>query len=336
MLYSVQFLRGIAALMVVMEHTAFKGSQYNIESLSWFHVGFTGVDLFFIISGFIMCYTTHNKNISFNKFLVNRFERILPLYWILTILALSVYLIAPHLINSSGGKTGIIESFFLIPNGNKFLIQNGWTLSYEFYYYFIFSLFLIITSTKILRYFSISLTLILLVILGYFTKPLSPLFNFLTNTLLIEFSYGIVAFLLFKKINIKFSLLLIIIGLLGITHLNISNNDDIYNNRAFYAGLPMFLIFIGLINLEFIFKKSKNMVFRFFESLGNSSYSLYLIHPFALSPTAIILNKLNITNNYIFTISLITTSLLAGYATYSIIEKNITNFFRKQKHINNY
>lgn len=69
MLYSVHFLRGIAALMVVMEHTVFKGSQYNIESLNWFHVGFTGVDLFFIISGFIMRYTTHNKNISFKKIL---------------------------------------------------------------------------------------------------------------------------------------------------------------------------------------------------------------------------------------------------------------------------
>ena len=56
-----------------------------------------------------------------------------------SVFALIVFLISPNLINSSGGETGIFESFFLIPNGSKFLINNGWTLSYEFYYYFIFS-----------------------------------------------------------------------------------------------------------------------------------------------------------------------------------------------------
>ena len=54
MLYSIQFLRGIAALLVVMAHTAHKGNIYNTETLSWFHIGGSGVDLFFIISGFIL------------------------------------------------------------------------------------------------------------------------------------------------------------------------------------------------------------------------------------------------------------------------------------------
>lgn len=72
MLYSIQFLRGIAALLVVMAHTAHKGNIYNTETLSWFHIGGSGVDLFFIISGFIMCYTTHNKNLTIISFLTLR------------------------------------------------------------------------------------------------------------------------------------------------------------------------------------------------------------------------------------------------------------------------
>ncbi|MFQ1045286.1 acyltransferase family protein [Acinetobacter sp. NIOH-H-8] len=64
MLYSVQFLRGIAALMVVISHTSFKGQQYSVDTLQWYHIGGSGVDLFFIISGFIMCYTTYNRPLA--------------------------------------------------------------------------------------------------------------------------------------------------------------------------------------------------------------------------------------------------------------------------------
>ena len=104
MLYSVQFLRGIAALMVVISHTSFKGQQYSVDTLQWYHIGGSGVDLFFIISGFIMCYTTYNKKVNFLNFMRNRFIRIIPLYWVLSFFALIVFLISPNLINSSGGE----------------------------------------------------------------------------------------------------------------------------------------------------------------------------------------------------------------------------------------
>ena len=119
MIISVQFLRAIAALFVVISHISLKGLQYNINSFQWFHIGGSGVDLFFIISGFIMCYTTHNRNISFTKFIFARCKRILPLYWLVTLLALVVYIVAPSLVNSSGGEKSIFASFTLITNGDK-------------------------------------------------------------------------------------------------------------------------------------------------------------------------------------------------------------------------
>jgi hypothetical protein len=103
---------------VLLHHAAWKGVQYSTDPLSWFHVGSAGIDLFFIISGFIMCFATENKHQqkgSFRKFIKNRVLRIIPLYLILTTVALIVYIIYPEKVNSTGGKTSIIDSYFLIP-----------------------------------------------------------------------------------------------------------------------------------------------------------------------------------------------------------------------------
>ena len=99
------------------------------------------MELFFIISGFIMCHTTQSSQGRWKDvghFMVNRFTRILPLYWLLTALALVVFLIAPDKVNSSGGDTKIWQSFLLVPSEGKFLIMNGWTLTYEFFFYLLF------------------------------------------------------------------------------------------------------------------------------------------------------------------------------------------------------
>lgn len=87
MIYSVQYMRAIAALIVVVSHSAWKGEQYSSDPLSFFNVGGAGVDLFFIISGFIMCHTVENKQIKILSFIKARIRRIIPIYWVLTTLA---------------------------------------------------------------------------------------------------------------------------------------------------------------------------------------------------------------------------------------------------------
>ncbi|MCB2141179.1 acyltransferase, partial [bacterium] len=65
----------------------------------------------------------------------------MPLYWLLSLCALVLYIIMPDKINTGGGETNVLLSFFLIPlpPNQAFLLKNGWTLSYEYYFYFIFS-----------------------------------------------------------------------------------------------------------------------------------------------------------------------------------------------------
>ncbi|WP_313159776.1 acyltransferase family protein, partial [Mixta calida] len=139
MIISVQLLRALAAIMVVMHHITIKAGQYHNNALSGFHIGEFGVDLFFIISGYIMCYTTEGKKIVPWVFIQRRIKRIIPLYWVMTAIALAVYLVAPAMVNASGGETSILASWTLFPLGKKLLVNNGWTLSYEFLFYLTFA-----------------------------------------------------------------------------------------------------------------------------------------------------------------------------------------------------
>ncbi|TCT91864.1 peptidoglycan/LPS O-acetylase OafA/YrhL [Gibbsiella quercinecans] len=313
--------------MVVIYHAEIKGEQYQVGSLSSFHIGYFGVDLFFIISGFIMCYTTYNKNIAFTGFMFSRIRRILPLYWLMSFAALFIYLIKPGLVNSSGGVTSIWASFSLIPNGDRYLVSNGWTLSYEFWFYFIFGLALFFP--KKYNLFIVGSLILCMMTIGNTVKPDNEFIKFITNNLLFEFLLGVISFYILrcKKLSKGIYLFLILISLLSLLYQNLYGVINNYFGRSFYAGIPMCMLFIGFVGLEkFFISQHTQKVFSFLEMLGNSSYSLYLSHGFVLSPIAIILNKFSITNySFLFSSILIFSAIVVGWLCYRFLEVPITN-----------
>lgn len=330
MLNSIQILRAIAALLVLFSHVIHKIIQKNFENISSFDIGASGVDLFFIISGFIMCFTCEGKNITFVDFTKNRIIRIIPLYWILTTAALFIFLIKPELINSSGGDTSIIDSYFLLPSGEKFLIQNGWTLSYEFYFYFIFALFLIFNINYYYKQVAVITTLLLLVVLGFFYENKNPYILFTTNEIILEFCLGILCYIFYKKFHLNNVIAFFLIAI-GVILLFMFQHNVQLNLRSLYYGLPMTLIFIGFINLENILSKNKSIPLNFLKKIGDSSYSLYLVHPFVISLTAIIFIKANLSNYIIFFTITVLTSIIISYYIFKLIELPTHNILKKFK-----
>jgi peptidoglycan/LPS O-acetylase OafA/YrhL len=327
MFVSIQYLRALAAIMVVLAHTSKKLDVNSYNPLSGYHIGEYGVDLFFIISGFIMCLTVDNKSQSFSRFMVARFIRILPLYWLLTTAALVIYIVAPSLVNSSGGYTSILSSYFLLPNGYKFLIQNGWTLSYEFFFYFIFSVFLFSPNQKLL----VSITIILLVIARILVNEGIAILGFITSPLLLEFVFGIVAYKLIINVKIKptLSYLGIVTGLVVLIFVNELGPYVNYLDRTLYAGVPMLLIFIGCVSLE---EKMPKISWLF--GIGMSSYSMYLLHPFALSGVTVVFKLLGIEDiSGLYMSSMIVVSIVSGYLCYVFIELKIDNKIKRNKSI---
>lgn len=319
MIVTVQYMRAIAALMVVLQHISFKCEQYGIPALN-FHVGYFGVDLFFIISGFIMCHTTYKRNIPPLSFIKNRVVRIFPLYWLLSSCALVIFIIKPEIVNSSGGKTGILSSFLLIPSGEKFLINNGWTLSYEILFYLIFSIFLAWKND--VRYLLVSVSIIFMIVIFTPLKNQNSYYYFLSNTLFIEFILGMISFYLFTKVKSVSYVLSLFLSLVAIYFIYIKNSQNIELNglnRLIYAGLPMLAIFISLLSFERNIPEKLKKKLSLLGMVGDASYSIYLTHAFVLSPCAMIISRV-INSTLIFVSILFLASIVFGVVCYKSIE----------------
>ncbi len=322
MILSVQYMRAIAALLVVVSHVALKGEQYSSNPLGWFNVGGAGVDLFFIISGYIMCHTVDHKQVDFVGFIKARLKRIIPLYWVLTTAALIVFIVFPEKINSSGGATNIIHSYTLFPTVDKYLIQNGWTLSYEFFFYSIFASCLALTVS--FRYLLPAVIILGLVSIGYYGGSNNFQIQFLTNSLLIEFVFGILIFYFFKTKSLSyfFGGGLIILSIFMLT---LVNNYQFEVPRVVSYGMPALLFFIGMMALEPLFKKIETVkMLILLKNLGNSSYSLYLCHPFSLVLCSIVFKKLGLHEfGYSFVFLLLIGAIVSGHLCYVMIEKKL-------------
>jgi peptidoglycan/LPS O-acetylase OafA/YrhL len=164
-LRSIQILRGLAALLVVFYHIRaqeFRGIAANGGSeTSWLTGvvtnGYAGVDLFFVISGFIMVYVTdglpHGMKTSAD-FLFARLTRVYPIWWFFASI-MAVYLVGFHSLSGLGEGWQsfarsepvvpyIIKSFLLLPQAEDPILGVGWTLVHEVYFYLVFTLILLV------------------------------------------------------------------------------------------------------------------------------------------------------------------------------------------------
>ena len=149
MLVNIQFLRFAAAMLVVFYHSSAHLKSTGVEQGPLFDIfeaiGFAGVDVFFVISGFIMAYTTMEKQgldpaINFFK---RRLARIYSGYWpyYFIAIALFVWVGGQYLANAN-----LWKSFFLWPG--QPLIAVSWTLTYEMFFYIVYTLLIIFTASR--------------------------------------------------------------------------------------------------------------------------------------------------------------------------------------------
>ena len=137
-LQSIQALRGIALLGVIGFHFLFIEKKYSGGDFllpDFLHLGQSGVDLFFVISGFIMVTVTKGRftlNGEVIRFLWGRLTRIYPTYWFYFFLTLAIFLIKPAWVNASQEhQTQLISSFLLLPSDQLPLVMAAWSLSHE-------------------------------------------------------------------------------------------------------------------------------------------------------------------------------------------------------------
>jgi len=336
LLISVQYLRAIAIILVLFSHIVFKNMQIGGSTMHWWHdAGTFGVDIFFIISGYIMAHITknlHQKREGVRVFLKKRFVRIVPLYWFYTLIALAIFLLMPERINSSGGETLILKSFFLFPLGEneKYLLNVAWTLLYEFIFYIVVSFGLFFSRKKGVTFI---MGLLIFSVLSSIFLPMKGLnYNILTflDPIFIEFFLGMLLYFVlvkFKNIAWYISLLLLLIGLFlfyslysGLTVSGIHRID---------SGTIAFLIGFAVISLEkFWLKRSCKLL----KIIGDASYSIYLVHPFVLAAVVMVYHKfpnIFLQSEILLIVVMFMASLLVGYFSYLHIESRLIRWTKK-------
>lgn len=345
---SIQILRGIAALAVVLFHVSDMLMQYTdrhglfCRLASTWHTGAAGVDLFFIISGFVMVQSTQGRfqqSGASKEFILRRVIRIVPLYWLYTSVMLILVLLPFTLKNQVFSVTYTVKSYMFIPAFNPAsgldlpLLAQGWTLSYEMYFYAIFALLLRFQQRFLLP--AISSLFFLSVATGLWFGTQNPILKVLTSPLLLEFVLGCCLARLIDTRNISSRTCYAMIAC-GLTALWYSQYLD-YNVelRLVVWGIPTFLLTAGCVFLE----KNGDGKFsgrKILTALGNCSYSTYLIHTFILLCVATMLKRdviLHAVPNDLLAVGSVIVCLVAGYLSYTYLERNFSrillSFLRK-------
>ena len=342
---NIQSLRGFAVLFVVFFHLFIvenKYSGFNTLLPTTLQFGAFGVDLFFVISGFVIVTVTRGKFQSVKqslRFLYHRFTRIYPLYWIYSLLALAVFLVQPAWVNNSqGNQINILESFLLLPSNILPLVQVGWTLIHEVYFYLVYFLVFLFLPETLLVY-AVGGWGLVIIMANLSIKVLNPYLSLIFSPLTIEFLSGcILAVMYYRKEESKFNTLTLlgvavvtlILALVAYEYYRASTGQVAPLDwwRVLLYGLPAWIITYCLIYAErtgFVFHS-------YMTQIGDASYSIYLSHLFTINIVGRIWVNFSVDglfDNVLVILITFTVVLLAGFWSYSLVEIKLLGLSRK-------
>lgn len=311
--------------MVVFFHATgdFLENFNHVYLYKIFDQGFSGVDFFFILSGFIIFYVHQSdigKKDKFNIFITKRFIRVYPLHWIATTLMFITFVTLGYGEGLVRDSTVILKSFFLIPQTTPI---NGviWTLSHEILFYLLFSTLIVfskrVSYPLLITWFTITLVTYLGVL-----KVDNFIFNFFFSKYNIEFALGSLTAFIIINYNLKYSKAIMITGIL-LTVVSWSLFDlqlsSIYTIIAY--GVPYTLIILGAASIAY--QKDVSMP-KILTLLGDASYSIYLTHLLFLNGLIKVFGMLQIPDKVGYSITMnaiVLLTIIMSCVFYLLVEK---------------
>lgn len=329
MIKNIQLLRAVAAILVVICHSTGQwGTAYPWAVQYGFACGFAGVDLFFVISGFIIT-SVAAKGLereavkgAIGRFSFNRATRIYPIYWVALAVAsvLSLY------------TTGsLVEEKPLSFFGLATLIQTSpalgvaWTLQYEVLFYLIIAVVMMFGAEGFKRNALLSLFAYSVVSIGWQIAGGSEWF--FTNPIMLDFLFGILVFIAIDAGKIYRPGVMAAVGAIGLAfgiYLMMGNAWGNYVQRPFYLGIPAAVLLYGMVGIERRWRAPKLAV-----ELGDASYSIYLWHAVILHQVRIL--AINPYPSLLTGVVLVIFMALLGLASYRYIEMPIARAIAKAR-----
>ena len=290
MIWNLQALRGIAALLVVAHHMRDIAVPAGLGSFG-IVVGAAGVDIFFVLSGVVIGLALCAPNQRPGAFARRRALRIVPLYWAATLVIAGLAALGLAPLGHRPGTLGwgeILKSLAFVPYLREPdlplpVLGVGWTLNFEAFFYLLATVSLLLPPALRLR--GLMLVLVSLVVLGLALPTGGLLMTFYTSPLLLEFAagLGLAGWWLGKDrsaADLVSGLGLAGVGLALLVWQASWPGFAMLNPwRALVFGLPAVLIVAASLMFE---RTGLCLVRGPWQSLGVASFALYLSHPLAL------------------------------------------------------
>ncbi|NRQ16381.1 acyltransferase family protein [Ensifer sesbaniae] len=320
-IYGIQYLRAFAALGVVVFHAAERTGHH-------FAIGAAGVDIFFVISGFIMWVISERRPMSPFSFLRDRVQRIAPVYWLATMVMVLGGLagLFPNLVLS---PAHVMASLLFVPmpspsTGEVWpVLVQGWTLNYEMFFYALFALTLLVPRSR--RLLAITACFLLLVGLGYAIDSDNALFVAYTRPIILEFVAGMIIAELWLRGRVRGSNVgwaFVATAISGFSALAVFRLPF----DEFVLGPLAVMLVVGTLALEdrgWFRGRGMPML------LGDASYSIYLWHTFAISVVVKVCARAGVDLPLSAFLAVLAGTAL-GAAAYILFEKPLTRRLRSR------
>lgn len=276
MINSIRLLRALAAWLVVLHHCVqifygFERAGGWLVSLAKY--GSIGVDLFFVISGFVIFHSMAEKEVSAVSFAVNRLVRIVPVYWFFTTLTALVLIYFPGVVQFSEYEAVFFAKSLIFwphpnPSGIGYfpLLTVGWTLNYEMAFYAIFFIALCFPRRGVVFVLFLGVA-----VLSSLLYKLGGDFVFYNNSMVYEFLLGVVVCVCYRSGWIRLNDYLAL-AVIGASIVVIGTSSGVSHDPVRF-GLPCAAILVSVLSLERFFPEKG-----FLLKLGDWSYSTYLCH----------------------------------------------------------
>jgi exopolysaccharide production protein ExoZ len=330
----IQALRFVAALLVVLVHATFYASERLVPGFPVWAPGAAGVDVFFVISGFVMVVSSAplaGRPGAAAEFMARRVIRVVPLYWAATTIKLAAVLAVPAAVLAGGIDVAhVVASYLFLPwrdaNGDLAPVLGvGWTLNFEMFFYAMFALALWARVPPI-RF--VGTLFVLLSIAALFRRPDWPAFSFWLDTIVLEFVAGMLigqAALQGRRAPAAFGAALLVAGAVLLVW-PWGKVPDMA--RVIFWGLPAIAIVAGTVLLEPVLA---GRVPGWLTRLGDASYSLYLFHPLSAPIAPVVLAKLGIQNAWLSIAGSVAISIVVSLIVHALAERPVTAWLDRRR-----
>jgi peptidoglycan/LPS O-acetylase OafA/YrhL len=329
---SIQALRAIAALLVLWGHAI---NAVNLEVTADFPplYGPFGVDLFFVISGFVMVYSSERlfgEPRASIKFFARRLARVVPLYWAAT--ATLVWFVVPY-----ASTKAVLGSLFFAPHipSEAPLLFVGWTLIFEMFFYTIFAIALL-AKRRIAVVASTSVVLISFVALGpgstagNWAPPASSSIAYLADPISIEFVFGMMIALLYRA-GVRVPMWATV-GLIAVAFIWLTQSTAMPSvPRPFGAGIAATLI-VAAMSLSSMSSPKYRPFIGGVMFLADISYALYCTHLLSFGLVALVTAKLAVSpvgHAWAYFVAMLATGLIIAAGTHLLFEKPTTSLLKR-------